>query len=427
MASALLPILTVKAPAQAIAGRDFPHDLFVARQPIFDLKLRVSGYELLFRNTPNNAFPKVDAHWASARTIHDALNVFGLEALAGNRKLFFNVTRDVLVGGLLHSLPPRSTTVEILETVEPDAEVIAACRALRKAGFTIALDDFVFRPGYEALIDFADIIKIDFLATPPPERRAVVTRHARLGRKFLAEKVETAEDYAEAVACGYSLVQGYFFARPQMLSAREIPTVKVNYLRLIQLANDPAFDVMKLQEVIKQDVSLSVKLLRYLNSAMFGWFQKVTSIKQALVLLGEKPFRKWVAVLAASGLGENLPPELVVTSLVRARFCEQLELKRRPGSNELELFLLGMLSLLDVMTGKPIAETLAQLSVVGPLRAALLDRAGHLGTVLNTVIAVEHAEWSKMGYLAGTMGLSEMAVAAAYREAVQWTDKLFAP
>jgi c-di-GMP-related signal transduction protein len=401
------------------------HDLFVARQPIFDLNLKVVAYELLFRNSPLNSFPNVNGDNASAQTIHRALNVFGLEALAGNRRLFFNVTRQVLLGGLMHSLPPALTTVEILESVVPDAEVVAACRALKKAGFALALDDFIFSPGYEPLIELADIIKVDFLQTLSAERAAVVSRHARPGCQFLAEKIESSEEQADAIGCGYSLLQGYFFARPQMLSAREIPTLKVNYLRLLQLVNDPDFDAGRLQEVIKQDVSLSVKLLTYLNSAMFGWYQRVTSIQQALVLLGERPFRKWVAVLAVAGLGGDLPHEVVVMSLVRARFCEQLAASGRQSFNELDLFLLGMLSLLDVMTGRPIAEMIAQLRISEQLRAALLSRAGPMGMLLDTVQAFERADWDKVEGLAKALGIDETAFAAAYRESVEWADKVY--
>lgn len=397
-------------------------DLFVARQPIFDLELKVVAYELLFRNSPLNSYPDVNGDAASAQTIHRALNVFGLEALAGNRRLYFNVTRQVLLSGLMHSLPPRLTTVEILESVAPDAEVIAACEALKKAGFSLALDDFVFSPGYEPLIALADVIKVDFLQTVGDERRAVIARHGRPGRGFLAEKIETLAEQADAVACGYTLLQGYFFARPQMLSAREIPTYKLNHLRLLQLVNDDGFDVGKLQEVIKQDVSLSMKLLTYLNSAMFGWYQRVTSIQQALVLLGERPFRKWVAVLAIAGLSDDLPNEVVVMSLVRARFCERMA--GRIGGNELELFLSGMLSLLDVMTGRPLAEAVAQLHISGGLRAALLTRAGPMGMLLDMVQVFERADWQKVASLAQALHVDEAAFAAAYREAVEWADKV---
>jgi c-di-GMP-related signal transduction protein len=407
-------------PAMDAAG--ISRDLFVARQPIFDLELKVVAYELLFRDSPLNSYPNVNGDAASAQTIHRALNVFGLEALAGNRRLYFNVTRQVLLSGLMHSLPPRLTTVEILESVAPDAEVIAACEALKKAGFGLALDDFVFSPGYEPLIALADVIKVDFLQTTGGERRAVVARHRRTGCGFLAEKIETLAEQADAVACGYTLLQGYFFARPQMLSAREIPTYKLNHLRLLQLVNDAELDVGKLQEVIKQDVSLSMKLLTYLNSAMFGWYQRVTSIQQALVLLGERPFRKWVAVLAIAGLSGDLPNEVVVMSLVRARFCERMA--GRIGGNELELFLSGMLSLLDVMTGRPLAEATAQLHISEGLRAALLTRAGPMGMLLDMVQFFERADWPMVASLAQALHVDEGAFAEAYREAVEWADQV---
>lgn len=399
-------------------------EIFVARQPIFDRSLRVYGYEILFRTSSlENFFSHPDPDEAATRVIHSSLNVFGLDVLAQDRRIFFNVTRSVLVQELVRVLPKERTVVELLETVEPDAEVIAACRSLKEAGYTLALDDFVFYPGTEALLELADIVKVDFLFTTKAERAAIPARFQRPGLRFLAEKVETAEDFHDAERLGYDLFQGYFFRRPEILAAREIPSTETNYLRLLQAVNQPVIDFARVEEIVKHDVSLSVRLLRFLNSAFFGWRSQVTSIKQALVLLGEKPLRKWVTMAAVTGLGSGRPEELVVTALIRARLCEKLAPVAGLQEQALDLFVAGLLSAIDALLGRPLPDLLRELGIEPVLRQALLGGQEKSSEVFQLAVAYESGNWEKAGAVARRLGIDEAMLPGCYREAVAWAEE----
>ncbi|MEO5767231.1 MAG: HDOD domain-containing protein, partial [Polyangia bacterium] len=375
--------------------------VFVARQPIFDTRRRVVAYELLFRSGMDNWFPAgTDGDHASSRVIADVLTTFNLHALTGGKKAYVNVTRRVLCEGLYSVLPPKRTVVELLETIEGDAEVVAAVRAARAAGYEIALDDFVESPTMAPLVALAHVLKVDFMATGPEERRRIRerTRHHRI--TLLAEKVETEADVRDAEQAGYTLFQGYFFQRPEMISRQDIPPSKLTYVRFLRELQAPTLNFDGLEGVIKHDVSLSVKLLKFLNSAAFGWRSRVTSLKQALVLLGERPFRKWASLVAVIGMTGDRPPELALVSLARAKFCETLCPLSGITGRELDAFLVGLLSALDVMMGRPLPELLTEISVSKDIDAALLRQDTPLGQVRALALAYERAQWTEVTALA---------------------------
>ncbi len=400
---------------------------YLARQAVFDARQHVAAYELLYRNGPENCFPiGVDGAFASTRLMHDSMNLFGLDSLGGGKKVLINVTREVLLGGLIRAMPPELVGVELLETVEPEPAVIAACRALKDEGYTLALDDFSMRPGYEPLVRLADIIKVDFRATRDDAGRAAAAEIGhRHGAQLLAEKVETREELADAQRLGYTLYQGYFFARPELTCARELPAFKLNHVRLFQVANDPRIDLAEVEQLIKRELSLSVKLLRYMHSASFGLRGRVSSLRHAVVLLGEVRFRRWVSLLAVTGLGDGVPEEVVTTSLVRARFSE--ELARAAGLDALadDAFLSGLLSCVDVLLDRPLREALESLAVVGAVGEALLEGKGPLGDLHALVLAYERGEWATVGPLGRRLSLSEFAISAAYKSALSWTHHTF--
>lgn len=397
-------------------------DLFVARQPIFDRNMRVVAYELLFRSGMENFFNHGNADEASSRVIDGGLLGFGLDRLTAGKKAFFNFTRRVLVKGVYALLPPDRVVVELLEEIEADPDVLAVCDDLKHRGFTLALDDFVFHQNYLPLLEIADIIKIDFRQTPAKERRKLSRMLDSYDTELLAEKVETRREFAEAKKLGYSLFQGYFFSKPEIISKKEIPGFKLNYLRFVQEVNRPDVDFDRLEEIIQRELSLSVKLLRYLNSAWFGWKYEVESIKQAIRLLGEKQIKKWATLVALTGLGDDKPAELVVMSLVRARFCEQLGAAAGLKQRELELFLLGLLSLLDALVDRPLEEALAEMSLSDDIRKALVGEESPLSGVYALVKAYERGEWSFMGSLAGLLGIRDDVLAELYSASVEWAD-----
>ena len=267
-------------------------EIFVARQPIFDQQQQVYGYELLFRSSLDNVFSHPDPNQASAQVMTDGLSLLRMDTLTNQKKAFINIPHDILVDGYVTLLPQETTVVEILETVDPTPQVIAACEKLKDAGYTLALDDFVYEERFEPLVRLADIIKIDVLATPKEQWPVLLKQLAPQRVHFLAEKVETREVYQEACTMGFFYFQGYFFSKPEIISNKDVLGFKLHYLELLQQILKQELDYDQLEDIIKRDLSLSYKLLRYTNSAAFPFRRKIDSISHALALLGEREFRK---------------------------------------------------------------------------------------------------------------------------------------
>lgn len=402
-----------------------PIELFVARQPIFEQDKSVAGYELLFRSGAGNFFPAgVDPDTASKEVIGQTLSVFGLEALVGDKLAYVNVTRRILLEGTYAFLPAGRLVLELLESLTPDPETLAACHAAKTAGYAIALDDFSGQPELDAFIPLCDVIKVDFRVADPERRRAIAERYSDSPVRLLAEKVETAEDFEQARALGYTYYQGYFFCKPEVLSRQDIPVSKLVYLQFLSEINRPTLDWNRLESVIKQDVALSVKLLRYLKAAAFGFRGEITSIKHGLALLGERPFRRWASVLAMAQLSSDRPAELLSTCLVRARFCELLAHDVGFGARELDLFVVGLFSLMDAVVGRPLAELLSDVALPSDLIAALVPggKPNRLNDVLSLVIAFERADWRGVDKLCNKLSIvdSIRTLPRCYQDALSW-------
>jgi len=398
---------------------------FIARQPIFDKKQRVYAYELLFRSGLHNYFDCEDIDHASTSVIANSFLLFGLDEMTVGRRAFLNCTRKVLVEDLASALPKQHVVIEILETVEPDEEVIESCRRLKEQGYTLALDDFVYHKKFEPLLELADIVKVDFLISGPGERQRMSSLLRRRGIRMLAEKVETREDFEQAVAMGYELFQGYFFSKPVILSRRDIPANKLQYLRVLKEIHSPEIDFQKMAQTVQSEVSLSYKLLKLINSAAFGLRHKVTNIVQALSLLGEREIRTWVSLLSVSSMADDKPTELVMSSLIRARFCEQAADLIGEAAESSELFLMGLFSLLDAILDRPLEELLDAIQVSAQMREALLDRVGQRFYLLELSVALERGQWQNLSRLASTLELNELALSTLYLDAVKWARGTF--
>lgn len=403
-------------------------DVFLARQPIFDTHQHVFGYELLHRSSRSGGYNATDGDLASMQLIGNTLMSFGPAKVLNGRVGLINFTRELLVSGFAYLLPPDSFIVEVLETVEPDAEVIEACRELRRRNYRLALDDFVASPAMEPLIGLANLIKVDFMQTPPGERRALVRRHGRAGIVMLAEKVETAEDFAAARDEGFTYFQGYFFARPVILEGKDISPFKLNLLRLLAEVNQPECDFPRLEKLLKPEVTLCYRLLRYVNSAAFATLSTVTSIQQAMSLLGESQLRKWLTMAALPALASDKPAELVETAVLRARFAESLASPAGLAARSQDLFLMGMFSLLDAMIGRPLAELLDELGLPDDVRDVLLhaDSAqGMAADVYRIVLASERSDWATVAGAAGRLGLATDKILEIYVESAAWCSDIF--
>ena len=393
---------------------------FVARQPIFDGTRHVYGYELLFRQNEDAQFCAID----NAEASHDTLDIslfIGPGTLSDGRRAFINCSRDLLVDDLATALPPDLTVLEILESIEPDEEVVAACARLKHAGYTLALDDFDLSRDRSPLVRYADIIKVDFQATSPDEQRALADRYSRKGISMLAEKLETQDEFLSARDAGYNLFQGYFFCKPTTISAADIPALQVNYFRILQSAFRPELDLFALEAIIKTEPALCYRLLRYLNSAAYGVYP-VTSIRHALALLGSRDLRKWAAIMSAIAIAGPNSGELVVTALARARFCDWLAFKHR--ATGVDMFLFGLLSLVDAILDQPLDHVLSQLPLQTELREALLGKYPAEQRMLRLAQACERGDWPTLQSMCKSLVLDENQVWYCYTSALKWAREL---
>ncbi|MGD9504271.1 MAG: EAL and HDOD domain-containing protein [Syntrophobacteraceae bacterium] len=402
-------------------------DVFVARQPIFDAKQRVYGYELLYRANEENVFPDVDGDRASLSVIRSVMLLIGSRQMCGGRKAFINFTRNLILDGAASYLPKEIGVVEILEDVEPDPQLLKAVKTIRAAGYPLALDDFILRGNENnPLLDLVNIIKVDFRQTDERERSAIAKRFPGDGKvKLLAEKTETREEFRQGLDMGYRYFQGFFFCKPQIISRREIPGYKLNYLRILKelSTEEPSYNT--LGKSIEQDPALTYKLLKYINSVFFGLRREVTSIRQALALLGENEIRKWAALAILMELGKDHPHELMKLSLLRARLCEEIAASLNCRISKSELFFLGLFSCMDVVMGRPMEEILQDIPISESLRGALLGDAGEHREVLDLVIACERANWEKLSLCTSDLCLSRSALSETYAESIGWVERAF--
>ena len=397
---------------------------FIARQAIFDRKEQVYGYELLFRSGLENRFTGDDPDAAALDVVDNFLNA-STRTLTAGRKAFINCTRQFLVKEYATLLPKEQAVIEILETVEPDAEVLAACRRLKDLGYAIALDDFVFAEKFQPFIDLANIIKIDFQLSAASERQQAVANFARPDLQLLAEKVETRAEFAEAHSTGYDYFQGYFFCKPQIVSTPHIPAFKAHYLRLLHAISEPELNRDEVVALIDREVSLCYKLLRFMNSPLFGFLSDITSTRHALALLGDNDLRKWASVAAVLGIAGNKRDELVLTSLTRGRCCELLTANRGAYRDGQTMFLLGIFSLMDAILGRPMSEIVSEIALPDVVRTVLLGRPNRPGKILELVKAFEAGRWEEVSKLSVALGQDEVQLSTAYLEAVDWAQKVF--
>jgi c-di-GMP-related signal transduction protein len=418
----------VTAPSSALSpgeGKPVPKPgtQFVARQPILTPDEKVFGYELLFRDGIEDFFQSSDRDQASRSTLNTSM-LLGLDVLCDGRRAFVNCTRDILLRDYVTLLPSGQTVVEILETVPPDDLVVAACRRLKEAGYMIALDDFGVNDAREPLTDLADIIKVDLRATSAADAAAVVKKYGPWRCRMLAEKVETREEFVAAKKAGFLYFQGYFFRRPEILTAHEIPANRLNYLRMLTAVSQPELDVRQIENLVKGEASLCYRLLRYLNSAAFGFAAEIHSVRHALSILGEREVRRWIRLVASLGAGQDKTSDLVLAALVRARFCELLSPKIQHGDSD--LFLMGLLSLMDTVLEIPMRQVLESIPIDQESKAALLGGASRLRPFYQLMLARESGEWEAVSELTTQLQLNESDVSESYWQAMQWARQVSA-
>jgi c-di-GMP-related signal transduction protein len=393
------------------------HERFIARQPIFDKRLQVYAYELLFRGGPQNYFQP--SRNASSSVIADSLTLFDLQHLTGSARAFVNVDALALKLGVARLLPPERIVVEILETVDPTDEIVSICRGLRESGYTLALDDFIDQPRMAPLVGLAQFLKVDFKLLDAEGRRDLARKYGNGKLSLLAEKVETESELIEARNLNYSFFQGYFFCKPSMVETREIPGDKLLQLQLLNAVAAPELDYAAIELLLQREPSLLYRLLRYLNSPLLGLRTEIQSIRQAISLIGENEFRRWVSIFAVVAMSAGKPPELVRTALTRGYFCEEYSGPAGLGEKKSSLFLMGLLSVTDALLDKPIDEVLRGLPVTQEVKAALTGGENRFRDVYELLLSLERAEWSQLSARVERLGFPESAIPDSYEAALQ--------
>ena len=389
-------------------------DIYIGRQPIYDRKLNVYAYELLFRAAPDNSARFTDGDQATTDVIVNTFLEIGLDNIVGNRLAFINLTRSFFVGEHTISLPKNRVVLELLEDIDADEEVIAGVKRLSDQDYTIALDDFIYHESLQPLVSLADLVKIDVMALNRDDVRAHVNALRQHPLRLVAEKVETQDDFDFCRDLGFDYFQGYFFAQPKVIRGQRLPNNRLAILKLLSRLQDPNISPEQLEELIAQDIAFSYRILRYVNSASLALPRKIESIHQAVVILGLQTIKSWTTLLAMSQV-DNKPAELVVTAMVRGKMAEGLARAMNAAQPE-SFFTVGLFSALDALMDNSMEEILTQLPLADHIAAALLHRRGIHGDILDCVLTYERGQWENLG----CSQLGTHKIRDCYLEALQW-------
>jgi EAL and modified HD-GYP domain-containing signal transduction protein len=397
-------------------------EVYVARQPIFKRDKKISGYELLFRGGMSNLFPDIDGDTATSKVLSSSFLTIGIEKITGLKVAFVNFTQDLLINRVPLMFPRERVVVEVLEDVEPEQDVIKVCREINRRGYEIALDDFFYKSNLDPLISSADIIKFDFRSTSFEEMEQHIKKLSKYGVDLLAEKVETYEEFNRALEMGFNYFQGYFFSKPEVIKGRDISSSNMLLLQVMAEANKQDFRFQALEKIIARDVAITYKLFRYINSTFYRTVTPISSIKQAIVMLGEKGIRRFVSLVAMAKLAADKPDELIRTSIIRARFCELLAEKSPSKVSPSELFILGLFSLIDAILDESMESLMEKLPLSDGIKGALVYDQGELRDYLRLTLSYETGNWQLVSNTAARLGLKEEDLPNCFMDALSWAD-----
>ena len=398
--------------------------VFVARQPIFDSSNRRVAYELLYRQSAQATDARgLDSDAMCSDTALHSIVSIGLDRLTGGAQAFVNVTRAHLLGELYRVFDPKTVVLELLEAIDGDAEIVDACRRAAAAGYTLALDDYDGRESLDPLLPHVKIVKLDVLDRPSESLAPTVSRLRGMGLTVLAERVETATVHSAFQQLGCTLFQGYVFSRPETLDGQAIAAHQATILNILMLLEDARISDNRLGDAFSSHPSLSYTLLRIVNSAWYG-LRKVTSIPQAIRLVGRALLSRWLHVMFVASVASRSPVanEAVLRAMVRGRFCELVTVHGHPGDPSVR-FLIGLLSCIDVLMGQPMQEVLDRLPVGEEVREALLENAGPHAAILRLAQAYEEGAWDAIDAEFTSTAGGRPALAMLYGDAVQWAGE----
>lgn len=397
---------------------------FAARQPILDNKKSLFGYELLFRNSMDNAFPNVDEEKATSKMVEGLSLDFGLDRLSPGKLAFINFTKTSILDGHPSFLPPEQIVVEILETVQPSEQIFNCMQELHNKGYILALDDFIHSSKWERFYPLCQIIKVDCLDISDAQLEEITEipkRHPHI--RLLAEKVESNKVFNHYKRLGFTLFQGYFFSKPEVMRSISLSSSQALLSSLLNKVSNPDSDISEIVSLLELDPGLSFKLLRYAQSPVFQRQKKIDSIRQAVVMLGKTELERFVTLLFAAKFGEEKPSELIRLSLQRAKFCEFFAERTAHKDKLSSAFLVGMLSLLDAMLDADLATVIDTLPLSNDIKVALIRHQGWLSDCINLSKDFEQANWGKMLAGCNKYSVDYDDMLEAYDQSILWSDQ----
>lgn len=402
-------------------------DVFLARQPVFTVEKKLFGYELLFRLGLENYFPDdIDGDSATSNLLSNIFFPFDFKTILCGKPGLINFTENLILQKLPLLLPKEHFIIEVLEDIEPGEALISSLSALNKKGFTIALDDFVYHKKFRPMIELSHIIKFDIQATPLKSLDEIL-QEMRSDYKILllAEKVETYAEFEQAKEMGFDLFQGYFFSKPEVLSTKGISSGQVTKLGLVNEVGKKELNLKRIEDLIKKDVSISFKLLRFINSAYFNRRSPIDTIKDAILYLGTEELKRFIHIVVISDLGARKPDELIRASIVRAGMCERCGRVLKTNFSTDELFTLGLFSFIDAMLDCRMENILSHIAFSEKMKAALLGKDKEFKIILSIVEGFEKGDWKDriFDFLSGKSIEAKLPV--FYMDAIRMANSFF--
>ncbi|WGW00231.1 EAL domain-containing protein [Vibrio sp. YMD68] len=402
-------------------------DIYVARQPILNAKRQTLGYELLFRDGENNAFPAhIESNRATYRLIVENFLAIGTNPSIDSSRCFINFPYQSLIRRLPLMLPKDKVVIEVLETCRPTEELLTAIKDLHQQGYLIALDDFVYHNEWRSFLPYVQIVKIDIMAVGMANAcimlKDLKARNSRL--RFLAERVETREEFMTTRSAGFTLFQGYFFSKPELVKQRYISPDQVVAMQLFQEVCKQDVDFDKVERIIAQDAQLSYKLLKFVNSMSDRLSVPISSFRQALLYLGQDKLKSFVSLTVASFISRNKPQELSKLSLQRAQFCLLMSPNPIFSTHRDQAFLIGLFSLLDALLDLSLGDLMEQLPLSDSIKSILLERSGPFGSLLQLEECFERADWQGLQSFCNALDLNLQEVVSALSSAQKWSQQV---
>jgi EAL and modified HD-GYP domain-containing signal transduction protein len=393
---------------------------FIARQPILDRDKKVFAYELFFRDGKNNCYPSVERDTTTSKLIAKNYQTLNLDDISCSKKSFINFQPETLMNGLPASLDPENVVVELLADRSGDSSLLDMCKHVKKMGFKIALEDSSLEPRWNEYLPFIDLLKVNTNTENLDFLTKNVNRFIDANVQLIADKVDTQNSFNTFRDMGFDYFQGYFFARPESVSNKNLPTSKLTLVELMGASSSESFDVESINNVIEHDVGLSYMLLRFINNPTINKRYKITSLRHALNYMGEVEIKKFIALLALANLSDDKPLELLHLSLVRAKFCDLLGAEKNIGSNPPTAFLVGLFSMLDALLDQQMEHLIEKLPLVDEVKEALCGGQNDLSMFLMLAKAFESGNWLKVIRISKILNIDQKLLHSLFNEAILW-------